>query len=120
MHRIIGGDMYKYHSSNDPIFFNHHANIDKLWGDWQKQSEDHRKAFTSNYGCCLRSHPMPGSTATPEDMLDLRSQKYYDPFEYSKYPIDVSVEYVDLDTKDEWGKGNTLSLDLGKLDSIEK
>ena len=27
-------------SPNDPVFFLHHANIDRLWGDWQLQ-ENH-------------------------------------------------------------------------------
>ena len=35
-------------SSNDPIFFLHHANIDRIWGKWQAFSEEHRAAYS---GC---------------------------------------------------------------------
>jgi len=36
VHVNIGGDMAYMHSPNDPIFFLHHSNVDKIWNDWQK------------------------------------------------------------------------------------
>ncbi|CAD6886120.1 unnamed protein product [Tilletia controversa] len=36
IHRAFGGDMQLPHSPNDPVFFLHHANVDRLWWLWQK------------------------------------------------------------------------------------
>ncbi|KAK9701191.1 hypothetical protein K7432_011831 [Basidiobolus ranarum] len=35
VHNNIGGDFQYMTSANDPIFFLHHAFIDKIWADWQ-------------------------------------------------------------------------------------
>ncbi|KAJ1988357.1 hypothetical protein GGI25_005357 [Coemansia spiralis] len=35
VHINIGGDMYQGYSPNDWIFFLHHANLDRLWWQWQ-------------------------------------------------------------------------------------
>ncbi|MCJ1371074.1 hypothetical protein MMC20_002289 [Loxospora ochrophaea] len=37
IHRGIGGEMPMPWSTNDPIFFVHHAQIDRLWWKWQHQ-----------------------------------------------------------------------------------
>ncbi|KAI9598695.1 hypothetical protein BDF19DRAFT_335435, partial [Syncephalis fuscata] len=36
IHSSIGGDMETMYSPNDPIFWLHHAFIDKLWDNWQR------------------------------------------------------------------------------------
>ena len=36
-HRFIGGHMGGSFSPNDPIFWLHHANVDRLWDAWQKE-----------------------------------------------------------------------------------
>jgi len=33
----VGGDFWKFSAPNDPVFFLHHAQIDKLWWAWQQQ-----------------------------------------------------------------------------------
>ncbi|KAJ1679427.1 hypothetical protein EV182_002080, partial [Spiromyces aspiralis] len=38
VHIGIGGDMVQMYSPNEPFFFLHHAMVDKLWADWQKDS----------------------------------------------------------------------------------
>lgn len=38
VHVNIGGDMSAMQSPNDPIFWSHHAFIDKIWDDWQKRN----------------------------------------------------------------------------------
>ena len=108
VHSNIGGSMGQYYSSNDPIFFTHHANVDKIWADWQKRSDSHRDAFSTTLGCSFRHQTMPASTATPEEMLDSKKQKNCYNTDRDCKTFD-SVEYVDLDTKLEGGKGNTLS-----------
>lgn len=35
VHIAVGGDMADFYSPNDPVFWLHHAFIDKLWADWQ-------------------------------------------------------------------------------------
>jgi len=37
IHVWIGGDMMQMTSPNDPIFFMHHAQIDRIWDIWQRQ-----------------------------------------------------------------------------------
>ncbi len=34
-HRWIGGSMLSMTSPNDPVFFLHHCNVDRLWAKWQ-------------------------------------------------------------------------------------
>jgi tyrosinase len=35
VHTWVGGDMQPGTSPNDPVFFLHHANVDRLWARWQ-------------------------------------------------------------------------------------
>jgi tyrosinase len=37
VHNWVGGDMTAATSPNDPIFFLHHANIDRIWWTWQQR-----------------------------------------------------------------------------------
>jgi tyrosinase len=37
VHIWVGGDMTAATSPNDPIFFLHHANIDRIWWTWQQR-----------------------------------------------------------------------------------
>jgi hypothetical protein len=37
VHRYCGGNMLRMTSPNDPIFFLHHASIDRMWSIWQKK-----------------------------------------------------------------------------------
>lgn len=36
VHNAIGGDMATSHSPADPVFWLHHANVDRLWAKWQR------------------------------------------------------------------------------------
>ncbi|QKX62709.1 uncharacterized protein TRUGW13939_09870 [Talaromyces rugulosus] len=40
IHLGIGGEMPELWSSNDPIFFLHHAQIDRLWWRWQRHGHE--------------------------------------------------------------------------------
>jgi len=35
-HRFVGGHMGGMFSPNDPVFWMHHANVDRLWAQWQQ------------------------------------------------------------------------------------
>jgi Common central domain of tyrosinase len=37
VHRAIGGDMVTGASPTDPLFYMHHANVDRLWYEWQER-----------------------------------------------------------------------------------
>lgn len=37
VHRWTGGNMLRMTSPNDPVFFMHHAQIDRMWSIWQKK-----------------------------------------------------------------------------------
>lgn len=37
VHRYVGGTMGYMTSPNDPVFWLHHCNIDRLWAEWQHQ-----------------------------------------------------------------------------------
>jgi len=39
IHRWVSGDMATACSPNDPVFFLHHSNVDRLWASWQKQHD---------------------------------------------------------------------------------
>jgi tyrosinase len=38
VHIAIGGTMNSSSSPADPIFFLHHANLDRIWAEWQQQN----------------------------------------------------------------------------------
>ena len=99
--------MNSNYASNDPIFYAHHANVDKIWYDWQKQSEEHRNSYSGDKNRILSR----GSPVTAQDMLDLKNLKYVSSFDHS-LTASIAVEYVDMDTSGDWGRGNTLSIDL--------
>jgi tyrosinase len=48
VHVAVGGDMADYFSPADPIFFMHHAFIDKLWFDWQNLGNADKYGFDPN------------------------------------------------------------------------
>lgn len=40
VHRWVGGAMVAMTSPNDPVFWLHHCNIDRLWSDWIRGNQD--------------------------------------------------------------------------------
>nr|WP_281372845.1 tyrosinase family protein [Kineococcus aurantiacus] len=49
VHRWVGGDMLVGTSPNDPVFWLHHCNIDRIWWSWQ-----------SRYGVTTKYQPASG------------------------------------------------------------
>jgi len=95
----VGGHMLAMTSPNDPIFFLHHANVDRLWAKWQiNHPGDSNYPTTGNSGHALndlmwpwdggasstnsaRAQPfMPLVDATdlrrPRDVLDIEALNY--------------------------------------------
>ncbi|ORX92557.1 Di-copper centre-containing protein [Basidiobolus meristosporus CBS 931.73] len=70
VHRAIGGDMGELYSPNDPLFWIHHAYIDKIWYRWQKLHPE----VQYGYGGIVRSgnsseEVSPNASATLCDNL---------------------------------------------------
>ncbi|KAL1919183.1 uncharacterized protein VTP21DRAFT_2565 [Calcarisporiella thermophila] len=61
IHVGVGGDMLDLASPNDPIFYMHHAFVDKLWADWQSRDP----SFVYRYS----GTNSDGSTASIYDTL---------------------------------------------------
>ncbi len=78
------GTMLLPTSPNDPVFFLHHANIDRLWAEWQEvHGVDTYEPATCDgllkLGCRAntRTDPMhPPFEATPDDVADARALGY--------------------------------------------
>ena len=48
VHRWVGGDMRFSTSPNDPIFYLHHANVDRIWAAWQQAHPEFTISATAN------------------------------------------------------------------------
>jgi tyrosinase len=87
VHRWVNGTMFLMASPNDPVFWLHHANVDRLWGDWQRQHPSvcpYSPTFGSVVGHNLYDqmifNAMPPSPwadlSTPSMMLDHHALGY--------------------------------------------
>ncbi|KAH7184575.1 uncharacterized protein B0J16DRAFT_397919 [Fusarium flagelliforme] len=68
IHASIGGDMGPSTSPNDPIFFLHHAQIDRLWWLWQEVSPKTR--YTEFSGIKTQDQ-FDGTTPPPASLDDI-------------------------------------------------
>lgn len=89
VHRWVGGDMRTAMSPNDPVFFLHHANIDRIWFAWQRTWGFDRYAPGDNEGQGeeLNMHRLNdtlhahfGIDFTPADLL--QPEQLPDPLRY--------------------------------------
>jgi len=71
LHGLVGGTMGSSASPSDPIFWLHHAFIDKIWADWQAL---HPGVDPSNPTEVLL--PLPIMTRTVAQVLDTRALGY--------------------------------------------
>jgi tyrosinase len=94
VHRWIGGSMLTMTSPNDPVFFLHHANVDRLWARWQIDhpnesypphgtiSDFKTGQLLEGYNLKDKIYPWEDGT-TIENVLDFRSLGYeYDTYDY--------------------------------------
>lgn len=56
-HRAVGGTMATANSPADPLFWLHHANLDRIWAEWQRE---HPGARPANGRELLQPAPMFG------------------------------------------------------------
>ena len=79
VHCIIDGTMCTTDSATAPEFFLHHGFVDKIWWDWQKQSNAHK--FNAYF--TTQTQLMSSTPYRSRDFLDLNNQ-----------PDCVCAEYV--------------------------
>jgi tyrosinase len=72
VHVWVGGHMATGVSPNDPVFWLHHCNIDKLWADWQAAHPDQGYLPTAGTPDVvdLDDTMQPWGNVTPRDLLD--------------------------------------------------
>jgi tyrosinase len=70
IHSWVGGDMTVMTSPNDPIFFLHHCNVDRLWWEWQLDNG------LDNYQGPTDAMPFLQSSITPADVFDIVARGY--------------------------------------------
>jgi tyrosinase len=73
----IRGTMLLPTSPNDPVFFLHHANIDRLWAEWQAMHPDKTYEPKSAYAGNNADSPMaPFGAVTPRHVEDAQNLGY--------------------------------------------
>ncbi|WP_432128328.1 tyrosinase MelC2 [Streptomyces sp. bgisy082] len=72
VHVWVGGQMATGVSPNDPVFWLHHAFVDKLWADWQARhpGSPYLPAAGTRNVVDLHDTMRPWNDVTPADMLD--------------------------------------------------
>ncbi|MEU9787439.1 tyrosinase family protein [Streptomyces phaeochromogenes] len=72
VHVWVGGQMGTGVSPNDPVFWLHHAYVDKLWAEWQRRHPDSGYLpLTGTPDVVDRGETMkPWNDSTPADLLD--------------------------------------------------
>ena len=73
VHRAVGGDMGGASSPSDPLFWLHHANIDRIWAAWQTK---HKKQAPANLSDVLQPTPLFGVTVASVQKISTLGYKY--------------------------------------------
>jgi tyrosinase len=79
VHGLIGGDMgFVPTSARDPIFWLHHANVDRLWTAWMKTGSPILPAASSPWGQASFKFDVPGNmTKQAGPLLDSQASLQY-------------------------------------------
>jgi Common central domain of tyrosinase/IPT/TIG domain len=88
-HMWVGGSMMPSTSPNDPVFWLHHANVDRIWANWQRKwykVQDYLPVSGGPTGHNLNDPMSPwGGTSTPKSVLDIFALGYW----YDDAPLPV-------------------------------
>jgi Common central domain of tyrosinase len=82
VHVWVGGAMLPMSSPNDPVFWLHHCNVDRLWALWQCQNpqEGYKPTSGGPSGHSLNDNMAPWDTGSdlvkPADVLDIFALGY--------------------------------------------
>ncbi len=95
IHSFVGGDMGVLSTSpNDPLFWLHHANVDRLWADWSHHHYDGEYVDAwkveklSGYEDPDGSHPAP---VTAETTIDTSGLGYEYDFARRPHPVGAAA-----------------------------
>ncbi|MFB2967955.1 tyrosinase family protein [Aerosakkonema sp. BLCC-F183] len=81
-HVWVGGNMGLATSPNDPVFFLHHANIDRLWTEWMERHQNtpgfrpYLPLDSGNSGVDINDPMYQFGNVTPEQMLSIQQIGY--------------------------------------------
>jgi tyrosinase len=95
VHNTIGGDMATMLSPRDPIFFLHHANIDRIWASWNRQGGANPtqtawrdRTFTNNFA-------RPAGTLYSIAVRNISDVAYrYDSYDPAPASAQVATEFA--------------------------
>jgi tyrosinase len=73
VHNAVGGTMATSGSPADPLFWLHHANVDRIWADWQKT---HTSASQKPSNLTEQMQPPPIITRKVSDVLSTNALGY--------------------------------------------
>ncbi|WP_069815455.1 tyrosinase family protein [Streptomyces sp. TP-A0874] len=113
VHQWVGGALQPPSSPNDPVFFLHHCNLDRLWAQWQRQHPGTPYVPTSGApkGNNLPDVLPPWDQRTIADVLDHTALGYqYD----TEYPLPEGNQMLPGDTllggNEVWSQGSNYFL----------
>ncbi|EFA74650.1 tyrosinase [Heterostelium album PN500] len=90
VHRFVGGDMSRFHTSaNDPVFWLHHCNVDRIWAQWQTQHSAELTDANSTYPDL--DHVIEPWNEKVRDVIDYRQHYRYQLYEWNKDPIEFNT-----------------------------
>jgi tyrosinase len=85
VHVWVAGDMQWSSSPNDPIFFLHHCNVDRIWAAWQEKHPASSYVPDMTAPAALQFHRIDDplysvfeETVTPRQMLEYKTYYEYD------------------------------------------
>lgn len=85
VHVWVGGDMLRSSSPNDPTFFLHHSNVDRIWAAWQEKHPTASYLPDMTAPATLQFHRIDDAlysvfeeSVTPRHMLDYKTHYEYD------------------------------------------
>jgi tyrosinase len=73
VHNAVGGTMATSGSPADPLFWLHHANVDRIWADWQKT---HTAASQKPSNLTEQMQPPPIITRKVSEVLSTNALGY--------------------------------------------
>lgn len=68
---IFMNGVRSFTAANDPVFFLHHSNVDKLWGQWQSQSSQHANALHADPSTVV----LAAAGVTAASVMDLSNMR---------------------------------------------
>ena len=77
LHNLIGGEMANMTSPRDPIFYLHHANIDRLWHAWALPDGKGTPATSNPYAASTSSRYWAGTFTYAPGLTMPRYKTYY-------------------------------------------